>query len=168
MSPRAGSGSGSCGASDSDLPVANREIRCPNNQEEASTPLRGDLPQALTRKPVPDRRTAHRATALRAHHPPPTTPLPVRLPQRATRRARPRPTHRPTLLSSHQPNAYLNPANSGFIPHKKCAKRDIHGRPGKAMKRRGRRMHLPAGRTPTRRRRHAPVDSNCADVVSAE
>src|SRR5271165_6771062 len=34
MSPRAGSGSGSCGASDSDLPVATREIRCPNNQEE--------------------------------------------------------------------------------------------------------------------------------------
>src|SRR5271166_2561647 len=34
MSPRAGPGSGSCGASDSDLPVANREIRCPNNQEE--------------------------------------------------------------------------------------------------------------------------------------
>ena len=33
-SSRAGSGSGRCGASDSDLPAANREIQRPNNQEE--------------------------------------------------------------------------------------------------------------------------------------
>src|SRR5271167_3904828 len=34
MSPRAGSGSGRCGASDSDVPVATREVQHPNNQEE--------------------------------------------------------------------------------------------------------------------------------------
>ena len=41
MSPRAGSGSGRCGASDSDVPVATREVQHPNNQEEGCPSVGG-------------------------------------------------------------------------------------------------------------------------------
>jgi len=41
MSSRADSGSGRCGASDSELPVATREIQRPNNQEEGCPSVGG-------------------------------------------------------------------------------------------------------------------------------
>src|ERR1022692_3850866 len=41
MSARAGSGSGRCGASDSDVPVATREVQHPKNQEEGCPSVGG-------------------------------------------------------------------------------------------------------------------------------
>ena len=80
-----------------------RAPRRPADQQPRRTRAtrRGHLPQALAREPVRERRATHRAAALRHNHLPATTPLAIRLPQRASartpaaipRRSSPEPTN---------------------------------------------------------------------------
>lgn len=52
----------------------------------------GHPPQTLPRHPLPRRRAVHRTRPIRVSHLPPPTPITIRLPPRAIRRPRPRPT----------------------------------------------------------------------------
>ena len=64
--------------------------RADQQPRRTRAPRRGHLPQAQPRQPIRTRRTTHRATALGAHHLPPATPIPVRLPRRRLHRPQPR------------------------------------------------------------------------------
>jgi hypothetical protein len=74
---------------------------------------RSHLPQAQPRQPIRGRRTADRATVLRAHHLPPTRPIAVRLTHRNAQRPRPRRPCPAARLSRHRRglNAYRSGAS---------------------------------------------------------